>query len=221
MNKKIKAFTLAEVLVTLTIIGVVSALTIPTLTRKMHSQKTINLLKSTYSILGQAIHSAERENGQASEWTTERWTEKGAIEVAENLKPFFKIQKDCGTYDANNECVNSEYLQRKGIKHDVNYATDRRYYKIVLLNGASLIWKATDESEYQYDKQFTILVDINNSQPPNKWGEDLFAFNYGKNKLIPSGDPGSNAPYDKECLPKDSTGWGCAYYVLTKNKMDY
>ena len=27
--------------------------------------------------------------------------------------------------------------------------------------------------------------------------------------------------YEKSCLPKDATGFGCAYYLLSKNKMDY
>ena len=108
-----KAFTLAEVLVTLSIIGVVSAMTIPTLVRNNQEHQTIAKLKATYSILSQAMKVAEMKNGPMDEWTTERWTEKGASDIAEKLLPYFKVLKDCGTFDEKKECVNSEYLQKK------------------------------------------------------------------------------------------------------------
>ncbi len=196
-------------------------MSVPTLTRNIQRHQVISKLKSSYSILTQAVQSAQRDNGEASEWTTERWTEKGAIDIAENLKPYFKIMTDCGTYDDANKCVNSQYKRRDGLLHDVKYATDRRYYKIVLQNGLALIWKATDGDEFLTNSVFTIFVDINNSAPPNKWGEDFFSFSYRNGKLVPGGAPDSTNPYDKACLPKGSPGYGCAFYILTKNKMDY
>jgi len=219
-----KAFTLAEVLVTLTIIGVVAAITVPTVSHNATKHATINTLKTTYSILSQAIHRAQADYGDASEWITEneRWTEKGATEVAEKLKPYLKIEKDCGTYDEKKECVSSKYLQRNGEDQGINCATDIRYYKMVLLNGSALLIKSTDNTSYQNENShFSIHVDTNNSLPPNKWGEDMFAFVYIENKLIPSGAPEQMSSFKKSCLPKDGTGFGCAYYVLTTGKMDY
>ena len=49
------AFTLAEVLITLGIIGVVAAITLPALTAKYKKQITATRLKSAYSILSQAL----------------------------------------------------------------------------------------------------------------------------------------------------------------------
>ena len=61
---KIKfAFTLAEVLITLGIIGVVAAMTIPTLMQKYYEKQTVAKLKETYSILSQALKSASQEEG--------------------------------------------------------------------------------------------------------------------------------------------------------------
>ena len=217
-----KAFTLAEVLVTLSIIGVVSAMTIPTLVRNNQEHQTIAKLKATYSILSQAMKVAEMKNGPMDEWTTERWTEKGASDIAEKLLPYFKVLKDCGTFDEKKECVNSEYLQKNGNKHDISYATDRRYYKILLKNGSALIWKATDPAEANLGIYTNFYVDVNNSAPPNKYGRDFFIFSYEEGKIMPYGSPiASNNSYTNSCLPKNSTGWGCAYYVLTKGKMDY
>ncbi|MBP7211578.1 type II secretion system protein [bacterium] len=68
MINRQKAFTLAEVLITLGIIGVVAALTIPTLMAKTKKQQTTVALKKFYSTMSQAIKLSEVDNGDDSEW---------------------------------------------------------------------------------------------------------------------------------------------------------
>ena len=51
---KLKGFTLAEVLITLGIIGVVAAMTIPTLNNHLRGKKLESQFKKTYSELNQA-----------------------------------------------------------------------------------------------------------------------------------------------------------------------
>ena len=223
-KKNKKAFTLAEVLVTLTIIGVVAAVTVPTLSHNTTKHATINTLKTTYSILSQAIHRAQADYGDASEWITEneRWTEKGAIEVAEKLKPYLKIAKDCGPYDEKRECFTYEYSKyRNGQNLYYVIPTDKRYYKLVLNNGTLIRIKASAVSEYALGTSFIIFVDVNGNKKPNKNGEDIFLFSFTNNKFVPLGAPEGAHPYDKECINPSSTGNGCAYYVLTTGKMDY
>lgn len=58
-----KGFTLAEVLITLAIIGVVAALTIPTLLSNNNTEMFRTNLKKQYSILSQAIDSLYLQNG--------------------------------------------------------------------------------------------------------------------------------------------------------------
>ena len=63
-NNKIKiGFTLAEVLITLGVIGVVAALTIPTLSAKIQDSILKNQFKTVYSKLYNAFYSAQTENG--------------------------------------------------------------------------------------------------------------------------------------------------------------
>lgn len=63
-------FTLAEVLITIGIIGVVSALTIPSLVQKYNDRVTINKLKKIYSIYCQAYQRAITDNGgYYKEWS--------------------------------------------------------------------------------------------------------------------------------------------------------
>ena len=58
------AFTLAEVLVTLGIIGVVAALTIPALIANYRNMVLENQFKKSYSILSQALISTKEELGE-------------------------------------------------------------------------------------------------------------------------------------------------------------
>ena len=64
MLDKIKnAFTLAEVLITLVIIGVIAAATIPTLINKTQKQETVAGVKKAYSTLQSAVHKIALEKG--------------------------------------------------------------------------------------------------------------------------------------------------------------
>ena len=214
-------FTLAEVLITLGIIGVVAAMTIPNLITKIQEKRTVTNLRATHSILAQAIRLAEEEYGEATGWTQENWTSKGAVEIADKLKPFLKIALDCGTSDPNGHCIKTQYKRRNGQYHDVNYATDTRYYKITLLNGTAIWWKSTDLTAKNAGSYISFFVDTNGANMPNQWGEDLFSFSYDQNSLRPSGAPNTVQPYTTHCLPKNSTGYGCAYYVLLTQSMKY
>ena len=63
-----RAFTLAEVLITLGIIGVVAAITIPTVVAKYQKEETVVKLKKTYSVVNHAILQSIVENDDYSNW---------------------------------------------------------------------------------------------------------------------------------------------------------
>ena len=58
------AFTLAEVLITLGIIGVVAAMTLPTIVTKYKRQTAENKLKKFYSVMNQAVQMSIAEHGE-------------------------------------------------------------------------------------------------------------------------------------------------------------
>lgn len=88
-----KAFTLAEVLVTLGIIGIVAALTMPILIEKHKKTVLTSRLKKIYSVTSNAIILSEADNGFIKEW------DLGSEYSRENLKrvvnkyllPYFKV----------------------------------------------------------------------------------------------------------------------------------
>ena len=66
MKKFFKGFTLAEVLITLTVIGVVAALTLPTVISH-HNKKVVETkLAKFYSTMNEAIQRSIIDNGEPS-----------------------------------------------------------------------------------------------------------------------------------------------------------
>lgn len=76
-----KGFTLAEVLITLGIIGIVAAMTLPTLIHNYKKQEVESKLKKFYSVMSQAVKMSEVENGPAYYWSKEprKENEDGSI----------------------------------------------------------------------------------------------------------------------------------------------
>jgi len=92
MFEKIKtksAFTPAEVLITLVIIGVVAALTIPTAVNNYRKQQYVQALKKTYSVVfAQATNRIIAERGAAQNWVTT------AEDVYNIYKKYLNVAKD-------------------------------------------------------------------------------------------------------------------------------
>ena len=83
-------FTLAEVLVTLGIIGVVAALTMPMLIDNYEKKKTVAILKKSYSELNQALMMAERDNGDISNY---QGADNIALWVQNYIEPYVIFEK--------------------------------------------------------------------------------------------------------------------------------
>lgn len=67
-NSQRAGFTLAEVLITLGIIGVVAALTMPSLIENHRKKEVVTKLKAFNSIMGQAFQMSKEENGDWATW---------------------------------------------------------------------------------------------------------------------------------------------------------
>ncbi|MDR1327395.1 MAG: type II secretion system GspH family protein [Heliobacteriaceae bacterium] len=82
-----KGFTLAEVLITLGIIGVVAALTMPSLIQNFKRKEVSVKLKKFHSMMSQAVLLAEIENGKTKEWD---FSLSSSAFFEQYLKPYLK-----------------------------------------------------------------------------------------------------------------------------------
>ena len=64
-----RGFTLAEVLITLGIIGIVAAMTMPTLIGNYQKNVTVNRLKKNYATISQMFTKAINDYGDPSGWS--------------------------------------------------------------------------------------------------------------------------------------------------------
>lgn len=233
MKKYFFAFTIAEILVTLGIIGIVAAMTIPSLLTRVNEQHNITRLKQTYSLLYQALKLAENDGGDFSALQDlDGNYERNAADFVEMLRPHLKILSDCGHEDTNEVCVQNQYYIQLNGQNRLNYANNRTTYKLVLMNGTH-IWLAGGRSNYAYTsgtvtepEYLRIYVDTNGLQGPNQWGRDFFMLHYyGSLGLIPAGQPGvlegESEVYESDSCMLSSTGVGCAYYVIKYGNMSY
>lgn len=99
------AFTLAEVLITLGIIGIVAAMTIPNLIFNYKVKRTVSILREDQSIIAQVIKLSTEENGEPEGWQgQELLSDARTLTLVDKINPFLKIAVDCGTYDKNGNC---------------------------------------------------------------------------------------------------------------------
>lgn len=208
------AFTLAEVLITLGIIGVVAAMTLPALINNYKKAQTVSQLKASYSILSQAIKLSEVTNGEVKYWnfnlSSEQFFEK-------YLKGYLKMQKTSTLGEAkkqitykwiNNEPVGGGYKEEVANSYRGNLANGSLFY-VHSAGGYST----------------TLMVDINSYKNPNKVGIDMFHFvilpEYGlvpwgfATENIESNDPDLQGQasfgktYDRDKLTGTSSAYAC------------
>jgi prepilin-type N-terminal cleavage/methylation domain-containing protein len=165
-----KAFTLAEVLITLGIIGVVAALTMPGLIVNYQKQQTVTQLKRAYSALDQAVKLASLDH--------ETFEYKGSSVAAreayleEYFLPYLKTVQICAPVA---EC-GINYLDYKYLNGQPTSSTvgiDANSVAVVLPDGNVFIIGATS-SNAQVGSYYAVLLDINGKKGPNVMGKDLF-----------------------------------------------
>lgn len=172
------AFTLAEVLITLGIIGVVSAITIPTLIAKHQKIQTATKLKQTYSLMMQALRNAENDYGPVADW---RGVDSKTF-CDQYITPYYKIVKEISPAETPE---NYYPICHKSKNKCDAYGGFKNSTKIVIANGAILIPAPLSVNGYNNS---TMIVDINGMKGPNEYSRDFFIFNLDYKKgIVPYG----------------------------------
>lgn len=211
------AFTLAEVLITLSIIGVICALTVPNLYRKHQEQVTVAKVKKFYATLDMAYNAAIARTGGAKYWNINNWTAEDANKLYELIfEPYFKVAKICGTSNEGNCVINDNYKLINGLQHG-SYGKMDLYYKLILDDGASVWFRGGIQNTTSY---MGVYYDVNGLKGPNQSGVDLFDFQGYNTRIEPNGLHGG---FDISCKNPTSTsaGFTCTAWVIYKGNMEY
>ena len=209
--KKI-GFTLAEVLITLGIIGIVAAMTIPTLIAEQQKKQTVAKLQRALGIMNQAYRLAYDDVGEADR---QEAFELGAPEYfnkfwAPYIKAAHLCTDTCG-YKNGNPYIN---LQNKkvtafgaGGNFRANFYTADGFLYI--------IYTKAQNSDGSFSAASTnMTLDINGAAPPNKLGKDVFILTRGtdgeKGGFVAfAGHEKTDKEINNDCKPKGN-GMYCA-----------
>lgn len=218
------AFTLAEVLITLGIIGVAAAMTMPSLIAEHKEKSTIARLKKVYSVLDNAYMLARNENMDVSSWFPDDNIKNNSKIFFENLKPYLNILKDCGVESG---CLTEGYAKTLDGRNYNNYNQNSQKYRFILSDGTQvMIYLAV--SEFTGSEAIgNIKVDIDGYKGSYTFGKDVFVFNITPKGIYPNGleNTTSSDTFKEECNKSNSTspsnGSACTAWVIFNENMDY
>jgi len=175
VNRTTKGFTLAEILITLTVIGVVAALTIPTLLQNTNQAELKAAYKKAFGDGSQAlIISLAQGELQSCTGQTDHACHLNNYNA---FKSKFRIIKECTTPGSNSNCWDGT----EKFSSDTPNAN-----AFAFIDSAGRSWsmrcaEATCASEY-------IFIDVNGFKTPNKYGRDKFIVEMNSNET--DGDVG-------------------------------
>ncbi|MCD8023924.1 MAG: type II secretion system GspH family protein, partial [Candidatus Gastranaerophilales bacterium] len=209
------AFTLAETLITLAIIGVVAAMTIPAVLNHTKETQMKTGLKKAQSILSEALQLMQEEEGIIANFAN--YPFRAFFPV---FKTYFSNLKDC----SNSECsyltgstVGNQYYTYNGSTNAYAYYFDDG--QLILADGMFLMV----EDPNAVKGTIFLSIDINGlDKKPNKWGHDLFTFQIDEQtgKLLPMGHPDTDFTDESTYCSKTSSntknGIACTYKALTE-----
>ena len=243
-------FTLAEVLITLGVIGVIAAMTLPTLIQNYQKHVWVNQLKKSVSTIEKGFKMAMAEDGVESLENTElmlslNGENAGHVmdDFSNKLKRYFKIINY-------RECEYQAIYQLKSLDGslDDHYGDcDDGMITYYLAGGIIFDIDTNGNSRGNFNNKniANISVDVNAEKGPNQYGRDVFNFSLtDKGSLQPNGgqyialsfsseDISSNRFYWKNSseacgvanssnIPNGTKGYGCAGRIMENGwKMDY
>ena len=230
------AFTLAEVLITLGIIGVVAALTLPSVIERHQKLETVTKLKKVYSTLSQMQVSSFADNGLASDLLT-IGDNVDAEKTEQYFKTFWFPYLKSPTFANNYESFYSKddpYKRINGSASGMSFGTIYNFGRVMFSTQDGMIytvwvmsWEHNDDGTQtaKFKDYYTVYVDINGTKLPNRYGRDVFLFKISpKNNVVKPYCSGLSQGKINDYCSKTNDGSCCAAKIMNDDweiKDDY
>ncbi len=238
---KKSAFTLAEVLITLGIIGVVAAITMPALFAKYQKQLMVNQLKAAYSILYNALNLAQQEYGDYRYWTyyqDDKGVQGSSYEFVNTyLKPYIK---NVELYNGSNNIKGCKNITYRNMDRSIADCSSVSGFceicssalpltQIHLANGMimiALVRQNKNVTTGETIPKAEFFIDSNGLKGPNIWGKDIFRFslsysggqysasNSGSNTMKLCGGDCHSRDFNLKEQCTMTSAYGCAEVII-------
>ena len=192
--KNLMAFSLAEVLITIGIIGVVAAMTMPSLIQKHQDKELVTRTQKAFSSFSNALLLLQNDNGTEGDNSLTFAEGLSNEQIAQNFSKFFEGSKVCKN---KSQAGCSEYYDYAIKYSNAQYdkegnATFAQIDKptIILPNGAVFFISSNnsscetrtysgtndngDELKYESSICANIIIDVNGPRKPNQFGRDCY-----------------------------------------------
>ncbi len=223
MNKK--GFTLAEILITLGIIGIIAAMVLPGIIENTKERQTVVKLKKSYSVIQNAVQKTIAGNGELDEWSDDS-VEYFRQEMMKQLNIIRKCEKG---YNCSKSFVYTYPAVQIADGTTIAFTTRSQNHQAGsggVRCSASV--KTRDRIQLHYNYCGKILIDLNGDGKPNRGGEDVFEFRVFTNGVLPNGIPNNNPGYSNVeaedfnvCLRNKGGHVACTAWVIYKENLDY
>lgn len=232
--KKNMAFTLAETLVVIGIIGIVSALTLPNLNGSTGDKEKVAKVQKLQTELNDAIGRAQVVYGPIHEWYLNDNDDTGVTmrsDFSTKVGKFLKISKRC---EANSEgCFTNatpKNFRGGNTENFWNLSKSSTGPRLILADGTSVylhMWSRGCSGAKAPDGNQTVCgwieVDIDGpNKGPHQLGKDLFIFDFAESYgVYPYGS------FQVDYVPSDiyakcfSLGTGCSAWINDFGNLDY
>lgn len=218
-----KGFTLAEVLITLGIIGVVAAMTLPSLIQERQNKVLETQFKKSYSLISQAFLSViNDEYGGIADFNV-----AGLYNLVENLSKRYKnastLWPVLPDYPNNSDTARCDFLAGYYKNFTGKSGYSRFNDGIIQVNDGSTVYFDVDSADSLTYGIILIALDVNGwRNKPNRYGYDFFVFTLEKDgRLIPMGGETTLYPEKSYCSKSSNSGangYGCTVKALTDAK---
>jgi prepilin-type N-terminal cleavage/methylation domain-containing protein len=224
-KKSYKAFTLAEVLITLLIIGVVASLVIPNFLQDTQNEELNVQFKKDFSNFNDATKRMMTDNGGNLAGLF-----ANSLDSMNKYGEYVIFTKKCPAYTIN--CFHTGITTWKNLHGDAGWINHTDYPTAIMANG-SLARFNMDRSDCEYNYGTgsvaehscgDLVLDVNGFKGPNQAGRDIFYLWVTKTGIYPHGIPNDiYSNINTYCNKNNATsisGKACAVKVLKGEKID-
>lgn len=233
--KELMAFTYAELMVVMGVLGIIATHTLPVLYADYERNLILIKLQRAYAVSSNGINSAIIENGSPDTWGLVGAADAtGLSNINTVLSQYFNVNQNCNMSAGCFPDIN--YKNLKGVESSDVLNQNDDYTKLRLADGTSVaVTQLNDDCSLDWGSgQLAnvcglVLMDINGEKSPNTYGEDLFGFALTKTGLVPLGTQmqTNGYPFSGFCSQnsnanfKYQNGMSCTAWALYNNNMDY
>lgn len=206
-----KAFTLAEVLITLMIVGVVAAMTVPTLLGNADDKALATGALKAYATLSNATKQLQTEKGPTRFWDLS----------AVNVTKWYKAKLNATTQRPKSYTT---YYLNQGAYSNANMFNESTSFITSdgMLFYIQSVYPACDGggTENWADGCINWGVDVNGSKPPNTVGLDIYGFYVNKDgDFLPEGT--IKGVVNTNNCSSSGSGWSCSQKVVAEGKISW